>query len=250
VTGSAGASAAVRIHAPNTTVRPGIGVKLAVPQILDLAAVTLPASVCCSWTALNYLSQHVVQRADELCCLRMATLFELFYFFAVTTPAVVGRDNHGNALAVVLKCGGILLIGTMARIAVHILLGVSAFSPLLDNARRATAVAIYACLAFWGNLGTSNWYQREQEKTEKSYKAHGNLRTTTFLLQSYPQLPSCIWLRNCTSNVIITGNPGALIRSSLTFAVGTQFNKWRSRNSVSARASETAVLSSDVCSQV
>ena len=142
MTGSAGASAAVRIHAPNPTVRPSIRVKLAVFQVLDLAAVTLPASVRCSWAALNYLSQHIVQRPDELCCLRMTTFFELFYFLAVTAPAVVGRDNHGNALAVVLKCGGSFLIGTMARVAVHFVLGVRAFSPLLHNARRATAVAI------------------------------------------------------------------------------------------------------------
>ncbi len=63
MTGGAGASAAVRIHAPNPTVRPGIRVKLAVFQILGLAAVTLPTAVCCSWTALHYLSQHVIQRA-------------------------------------------------------------------------------------------------------------------------------------------------------------------------------------------
>jgi hypothetical protein len=69
-------------------------------------------------------------------------------------------------------------------------------------------------------------------------------------LKSYPQLPSCLWLRNCTSNAIITGNPAALVRQSLALAAGSQFNKWRSRNSVSARASETAVLSSDVCSHV
>ncbi len=98
--------------------------------------------------------------------------------------------------------------------------------------------------------GTSNCNQQEWEKTEHSCKAHGNLRSTTFLLQSYPQLPSCLWPRNCTSSVINAGNPGALIRSSLTLAVGTQFNKWRSRNSVSARASEMAVVSSDACSQV
>jgi hypothetical protein len=50
----------------------------------------------------------------------------------------------------------------------------------VSPARRATAVAIQACLAFCGNLGASNCNQREEEKTEKSYKAHGNLRSTTF----------------------------------------------------------------------
>jgi hypothetical protein len=86
----------------------------------------------------------------------MMTLFELFNFFAVTAPTVVGCDNHGNAMAVVLKCCGIILIGTMARIAVYILLGVRAFSPLLHNSRRTAAVAIQACLAFRGYLGNCN----------------------------------------------------------------------------------------------
>lgn len=114
MTGSARASAAVRIHTSNATVRPGARIKFAVFYILDLTAVTLPASVRCSWAALNDLSQHVIQRSDELCSLSMMTLFELFNFFAVTAPAVVGGDNHGNALAVMLKCCGIFLIGTMA----------------------------------------------------------------------------------------------------------------------------------------
>ena len=114
MTGSAGASAAVRIHAPDTTVRPRIRIKFAVFQVLDFSTVTLPASVCCGWAALNYLSQHVVQRPDELCRLSMPTLFELFYFFAMAAPTVVGRDNYGDALAVVLECGGIFLTGTMA----------------------------------------------------------------------------------------------------------------------------------------
>ena len=142
MTGSAGASAAVRIHAPNTAVRPSIRIKFAVFHIPDLAAMTLPASVRRRWAALNYLSQHVIQRPDELCSLSMTTLFELFYFFAVAAPAVVGCDNHGDAMAVVLKCCGIFLTGTMARVAVHILLRVGAFSPLLDNTRRTAAVAI------------------------------------------------------------------------------------------------------------
>ena len=142
MTGSAGASAAVRIHAPNTTVRPSLCIKLAVFQIFDLAAVTLATSVRRSWAALHYLSQHVIQRPDELCRLSMTTFFELFYFFAVTAPAIVGCDNHSNAMAVVIKCCGIFLTGTMARVAVHVLLGVGAFSPLLHNAWRATAVAI------------------------------------------------------------------------------------------------------------
>jgi hypothetical protein len=65
-----------------------------------------------------------------------------------------------------------------------------------------------------------------------------------------PQLLSSMCLRNCTSIVMSTGNPGALVRSALALAAGSQFNKWRFRNSVSALASETAVLSSDVCSRV
>ena len=36
----------------------------------------------------------------------------------------------------------------------------------------------------------------------------------------------------------------------LGLCVGTQFNRWRSRNSVSARASETAVAFSDAFSRV
>ena len=163
MTGSAGESAAVRIHTPNTAVRPSIRIKLAVFHILDLAAVTLPASIRCSWAALSHLSQHVIQRPDELRCLSMTTLFELFNFFAVTAPAEIGCDNHGNAMAVVLKCCGIFLIGTMARVAVHILLGVRAFSPLLHDSRRTATVAIQACLAFCGHLGTSNCNQRETE---------------------------------------------------------------------------------------
>src|ERR1039458_2252848 len=69
VKGSPRAAAAVRIHSPNTTVRPSLRIELAILQILDLAAVALPASVRCSWAALNYLSQHVIQRPDKLCCL-------------------------------------------------------------------------------------------------------------------------------------------------------------------------------------
>lgn len=57
------------------------------------------------------------------------------------------------------------------------------------NARRIATVAIQACMAFCGYLGTSNCNQGEEEKTEKRYKAHGNLRSTTFLLQSCPQPP-------------------------------------------------------------
>src|SRR5208337_4067380 len=140
------------------------------------------------WAALNYLSQHVIQRPDELCSLSMTSLFELFYFFAVTAPAVVGCDNHGDALAIVLKGCRVFLTGTMARIAVHILPGVGALSPLLHNARRTAAVAIQACLAFCGYLGTGNCNQREEKKTEKSYKAHENLRSTTLLFDaSYTQ---------------------------------------------------------------
>jgi hypothetical protein len=142
VTGSARASAAIRIHTPNTTVRPGIRIKFAVFHIPYFAAVTLPASVRRRWAALNYLSQHVIQRPYELRSLSMMTLFELFNFFAVAAPAVVGCDNHGNALAVVLKCCWIFLMGTMARVAIHILLGVSTLSPLLHNARGTATVAI------------------------------------------------------------------------------------------------------------
>ena len=164
MTGSARASAAVRIHTSNTTVRPGTRIKFAVFHILDLTAVTLPASVRCSWAALTPTSpQHVIQRPDELCSLSMMTLFELFHFFAVAAPAVVGCDNHGNALAVVLKRCRIFLIGTMTRVAVHILLRVGTFSPLLHYARRTATVAIQACLAFCGYLGMSNRNRPEGE---------------------------------------------------------------------------------------
>ena len=173
MTSSAGASAAIRVHSSNTTVRPSIGIKLPLFHILDLAAVTLPASVLRGRAALNYLSQHVVQRPDELRCPSMMTLLELLYLFAVTAAAVVGCDNHGNAMAVVLKCCRVFLVGAMARVAVHILFGVRAFSPLLHNSRRTAAVAIQAYLTFGGYLG--NCDEREQEKTEKNSKAHGNL---------------------------------------------------------------------------
>jgi hypothetical protein len=123
----------------------------------------------------------------------MMTFFELFYLLAVTARAVVGCDNHGDAMAVVLKGCGIFLIGTMARVAVHILPGVGAFSPLLHNARRTAAVAVQACLAFCGDLGTSNWNQREEEESEKSYKAHGNLRSTT-LIRPFFRKPSRSYL--------------------------------------------------------
>src|SRR5271157_3809677 len=111
-------------------------------------------------------------------------------------------------------------------------------------------MAVEACLAFWGYLGTSDCNQREDEKTEKNCKAHGTLRSRTFLLQSHIQLLWCLWLRNCMSSVIKIGKPGAPARSSLAFAVGIQFRTWRSRNSASARASETAVPSSDAFSDV
>ena len=250
MTGSAGASAAVRIHSPNPAVRPGICIELAVFQILDFAAVTLPASVRCSGAALNYLSQHVIQGSDELCGLGVMTVFELLDFFAVTTPTIIGCDDHGNAVPVMLEGRRIFFAGTMTCVAIHVLLGVGAFPPLLHDAWRATAVAVQTDLAFCGYLGTSNCNQWEEEKTENSYKAHGDLRASTSLQQSYPQLPSCMRLRNCTSNVIIIGKPGALVRSSLALAAASQLNKCRSRNSVSALASETAVLSSDECSQV
>lgn len=168
MTGGASASATVRIHPTDTTVRPGIGIKFAVLHIFDLASVTLSASVGRGWAALDYLPQHIVQRSDELCCLGMMTLFELFYFLGVTAPAVVGCDNHGNALAVVLKRCGIFVIGTMARVAVHVPFGVRAFSPLLHNAGRAATVAIEACLAFYGYLGTNNCGQWKKETTEKN----------------------------------------------------------------------------------
>jgi hypothetical protein len=42
-------------------------------------------------------------------------------------------------------------------------------------------------------------------------------------------LPSCRSLRNWTNNVINAGNPGAPVRSSLVLALGTQFNRWRSK---------------------
>jgi hypothetical protein len=151
-------------------IRPGIRIKLAVLQIPDLAAVTLPTSICCSWTALHYFSQHVVQGPDELCCLSMTTLFELFHFFAVTASTVAGCDNHGDAMAVVLKGCRIFVIGTMARVAVHILLCVSAFSPLLHNARRATTVAIQACLTSadtWARATVINGKRRKLRKTTK-----------------------------------------------------------------------------------
>lgn len=41
---------------------------------------------------------------------------------------------------------------------------------------------------------------------------------------------SCMCLTNRTSIVMSTGKPGALVRSSLVLAAGSQFNKWRSRN--------------------
>ena len=132
---------------------------------------TLPASVCCSWTALNYLSQHVVQRADELCRLGRDDLLRTVLLLYLDGPTIVGCDNRSNAMAVVINCCGIFLTGTMARVAVHVLLGVGVLSPLLHNASRATALAIWTCFAFWGNLGTSTCNQRERRKPRELERA-------------------------------------------------------------------------------
>ena len=67
----------------------------------------------------------------NLCGLGVMTFFELLDFFAVTTPAVIGRNDHGNALPVVLEGCRIFFAGAMARVAVNILRGVGAFPPLL-----------------------------------------------------------------------------------------------------------------------
>ena len=152
MTGRARAFAAVGIHAPNAAVRPGVGIELPVLQVLHLAAVALPASVVGCRTAFDHLAQHVVQRPDELGRRRVMALGKLLLFLGVTAPAVVRRDDHRDALSVVLKGRRIVLVGLVARIAVHVLLGVGAFPPLLHNARSAAAVAVEAGLAFRGDL--------------------------------------------------------------------------------------------------
>src|SRR5215469_6308343 len=63
--------------------------------------------------------------------------------------------------------------GAMARVAVHILAGVGAISPLLHDPRRAIAVAVETGLAFGGNLRLSRFQQRAHDKNEKSCEAHG-----------------------------------------------------------------------------
>src|SRR5271157_6427692 len=199
MTGRARALAAVGIQPPDAAVGPSVVIEFSVAEILNLAAVALAASVVGRRAAFDHLAQHVVQRPDKLGSRRVVALGELLLFLGVTAPAVIWRDDHRDALSVVLKGRRIVRIGLVAGIAIHVLFGMGAFFPLLYNARRAAAVAVQAGLAFCGYLGTSNYNQREDENTEKNYKAHGNLRSTTFLLQSHLQLLWCLQLRNCMS---------------------------------------------------
>jgi hypothetical protein len=43
-------------------------------------------------------------------------------------------------------------------------------------------VAVQTGLAFCGHLNASNCNQREKKKTDKSYKAHGSLRSKNILI--------------------------------------------------------------------
>ena len=118
MTGRTRALAAVGIQPPDAAVGPGVVIEFSVSQIFHLAAVALPASVVGRRAAFDYLAQHVVQRPNKLGRRRVVALGELLLFLGVTAPAVIRRDDHRDALSVVLKGRRIVRIGLVAGIAI------------------------------------------------------------------------------------------------------------------------------------
>ncbi len=106
-------------------------------------------------------------------------LFELLDFAGVTARAVVGRDDDGDLVAVVVKGRRIIGVGLVARKAVHAFCGVRAGLPLLDDSRRRAGMALQAGFAFFGNLRRvrpQRGGKRQCEQGSQPKELHGNLQ--------------------------------------------------------------------------
>src|ERR1019366_4602065 len=153
VTGGTTSLTAVGIDASDAAVGPGGEVELAVAYIFHFTAVALAAAIHSRRPPFHDLTQHVVERADEVRGVGVPALFELVHLGLVAAGTVVRSHDHGDLQAVVVEGGGITRVGLVAGIAIHSRLGVGASAPLLDGAGRAAAVTFQALLALLGDFG-------------------------------------------------------------------------------------------------
>src|SRR5271166_3651963 len=79
-------------------------------------------------------------------------LVKLLLFRGMAPPAVVRRDDHTDFLAIVVEGRRVAIVGLVAGVAIHVLLGVRALAPLRHNPRGSAAVAVEAHLRLGRNL--------------------------------------------------------------------------------------------------
>src|ERR1035441_4440954 len=153
VTSGTTSLAAVGIDASDAAVGPGGKVELAVAYIFHFPAVALAAAIHSGRPTFHDLTQHVVERADEVGGVGVPALFELVHLGLVAAGTVVRSHDHGDLQAVVVEGGGVTRVGLVAGIAIHAGLGMGASAPLLDGAGGAATVTLQALLALLGDFG-------------------------------------------------------------------------------------------------
>src|SRR6516165_10339437 len=95
--------ASIRVDPSDAAVRPRCRIKSAIAHVFHLAAVALAAAVVRGRSALHNFPKHVVQRPDELGRGSVVALFKLGLFGWVAPRAVIGADDHGNLVSVMVK---------------------------------------------------------------------------------------------------------------------------------------------------
>ena len=148
MTGAATSRAAVRIDPADAGIGPRRGIELAVGQDLDGGTVALEATDGYRRRTAEHRAQEIIERGQNLTCLRVMTAFLLVYFLLVACAAVLRRHDHVDHRAVVLECTWIALVGLMAIVTIDAFLAVSAFVPFVGEARVHCLVAAEALCAF------------------------------------------------------------------------------------------------------
>jgi len=138
----------VGIYTANPAVGPRCRIKLAIALVHYGRAMTLLAAVGGGGAALDDFAQHIIERTNEARGLGMMGCFKLLDLARVAPVAIVWSDDYSNHIAVMVKGGGVGIIGFVTGIAVDALFVVGAAFPLFDNTRSGVLMTCQARPSF------------------------------------------------------------------------------------------------------
>jgi hypothetical protein len=148
---AAGSWNPIGVDPTDPRIRPGCGIKFSILENFNLGTMTLPATDRDGCGSSYDLSEIVVQGVEDLPSLGMMTPCHLLDLLCMAASTVLGSDEKGNCIALMIHGIHIPFVGLMAVIAIDARLPHGPETPLRNQSRRKVLMAFDALLS----LGSS-----------------------------------------------------------------------------------------------